>query len=417
VSRPDPVRRAPYADNPRLGVRGQRTRRRILDAALEGFAERGYHRCSIDTITGIAGCSRVSFYQYFESKEDLFRHLALEVTAELRESTKQLEPVTADAAGWEALGAWVDRYGDVYDQYRSVFHAFPAAVEADAMLAEDSFRTYQRTAHIRAAIVLNKAPARLDDVLYLLEAGLPRVLHDVSILRAAVPKAYDQAEVLAAFTDVAHRAVFGVVPGVNVRTARRRRLPRIDIGPVMADAFDDAGADGGPARAAVLDAARAVFVERGYHGTRVDDIAAAAGVSHGALYRYFKNKDEVALRLAADALRTVSTTLTKVPGDAAALPAWLRDYNRAQSDETAILRVWTDAALEDERLVTESAAVLDWGRRRMVHFLEQRDFGDPELESVVLLAFLDAFGSRPRSAIEIDAAAAVLKRGFLGQKR
>jgi AcrR family transcriptional regulator len=415
VSRPDPVRRAPYADNPRLGARGQRTRQRILDAALEGFAKRGYHRCSVDTIAAIAGCSRVSFYQYFESKEDLFRNLALAVTGELRASTKELEPVTGDADGWAALGAWVDRYGDIYERYRPVFHAFPAAVEADAMLAEDSFRTYQRTAHIRSSVVTDAPLKRLDDVLYLLEAGLPRVLHDLTILSAVAPQAYKPADVLAAFTDVAHRTLFGVVPRVNVRDGRGRRLPRIELGPAMTHAFGQRSqGDGGPARAAVLEAARTAFVERGYHGTRVDDIAEAAGLSHGALYRYFKNKDEVALRLAADAMTTISTTLTKIPDDVAALPGWLRDYNRVHSAETAVLRVWTDAALEDGELVAESAAVLDWGRRRMTHFLEQRGFGNADLESVVLLAFLDAFGNRARSRREVDAAADVLARGFLG---
>ena len=34
----DVVRRAPFADNPHVGARGQRTQQRILDAALEAFA-------------------------------------------------------------------------------------------------------------------------------------------------------------------------------------------------------------------------------------------------------------------------------------------------------------------------------------------------------------------------------------------
>lgn len=41
---------------------------------------------------------------------------------------------------------------------------------------------------------------------------------------------------------------------------------------------------------ALLDAAARVFAERGFEGTQTPDIAAAAGVSTGALYRYFKDK-------------------------------------------------------------------------------------------------------------------------------
>ena len=415
VSRAHPVRRAPYADNPRLGQRGQRTRQRLLDAALAGFAERGYHRCSIDTIAGIAGCSRVSFYQYFSSKEDLFRTLALTVSATLRASTRELEAVTADAAGWASLRAWAERYHDTYERYRPVFHAFPAAIESDATLAEDSLRTYRRTAHIRSSVSGKGLPSRLDDVLFLLEAALPRALHDLTILRAAAPKAHRPDDVLDAYTDVVHRTLFGANPAVNVHDSARR-APRLQLGPIMSAAFaDDSPSDGGPARTAILDAARTVFVERGYHATRVDDIAEAAGLSHGALYRYFKNKDEVALRLAAGAMRGVSATLTKIPpgDDRAALQRWLTAYNRAQVDEAAILRVWTDAALQDADLVVESAAVLDWGRRRMMRFLEPRRLGNPDVEAMVLLAFLDAFGRQERTANEVEAAALVLQRGFL----
>src|SRR5947209_14820378 len=43
-------------------------------------------------------------------------------------------------------------------------------------------------------------------------------------------------------------------------------------------------------RAAVLDAAARIFVERGFHDTKLDDVAEAAGVSKGAVYYYFSSK-------------------------------------------------------------------------------------------------------------------------------
>ena len=39
-------------------------------------------------------------------------------------------------------------------------------------------------------------------------------------------------------------------------------------------------------------AARAVFEERGFDGTRMGDIAAAAGVSHGTVYTWFPTKED-----------------------------------------------------------------------------------------------------------------------------
>src|SRR5262245_33517236 len=45
--------------------------------------------------------------------------------------------------------------------------------------------------------------------------------------------------------------------------------------------------------AELLSAALDLFVEKGYAGTRLDDVAARAGVSKGTLYLYFQNKEEL----------------------------------------------------------------------------------------------------------------------------
>lgn len=44
----------------------------------------------------------------------------------------------------------------------------------------------------------------------------------------------------------------------------------------------------------ILDAALEVFGERGVRGASVDDVAAAAGVTKGAVYYYFEHKDDLA---------------------------------------------------------------------------------------------------------------------------
>ena len=43
----------------------------------------------------------------------------------------------------------------------------------------------------------------------------------------------------------------------------------------------------------ILDAALTVFVEKGFAATKLDDVAVAAGISKGLLYRYFDNKAEL----------------------------------------------------------------------------------------------------------------------------
>jgi AcrR family transcriptional regulator len=53
-------------------------------------------------------------------------------------------------------------------------------------------------------------------------------------------------------------------------------------------------------RAAILQAARDVFIERGYARTRMSDIARRAGVAPGTLYLYFDSKEGLVQGLAED---------------------------------------------------------------------------------------------------------------------
>jgi AcrR family transcriptional regulator len=46
-------------------------------------------------------------------------------------------------------------------------------------------------------------------------------------------------------------------------------------------------------RRLILDAAVRVFARKGFHTSRVGDIAEEAGVAHGLLYHYFSSKEEV----------------------------------------------------------------------------------------------------------------------------
>lgn len=46
-------------------------------------------------------------------------------------------------------------------------------------------------------------------------------------------------------------------------------------------------------RAQLLEAAKRCFAAQGYHETKVDDIVREAGLSKGALYWYFKSKEEL----------------------------------------------------------------------------------------------------------------------------
>jgi AcrR family transcriptional regulator len=47
------------------------------------------------------------------------------------------------------------------------------------------------------------------------------------------------------------------------------------------------------ARRSIIESAAQVFAEKGYHKTKMDDIAEKLGVSKGAIYQYFKSKEQI----------------------------------------------------------------------------------------------------------------------------
>jgi AcrR family transcriptional regulator len=52
-------------------------------------------------------------------------------------------------------------------------------------------------------------------------------------------------------------------------------------------------------RTAILDAAQSTFGQRGYHGTSIDDVAHAAGISKALIYEHFASKRELHAELVA----------------------------------------------------------------------------------------------------------------------
>jgi AcrR family transcriptional regulator len=53
----------------------------------------------------------------------------------------------------------------------------------------------------------------------------------------------------------------------------------------------------------LMEAAHAVFVEKGYHGAKVVDIIKRAGCGHGTFYDYFKSKDDVLMAILSEMIR------------------------------------------------------------------------------------------------------------------
>jgi len=68
-------------------------------------------------------------------------------------------------------------------------------------------------------------------------------------------------------------------------------------------------------RQQILDAARTCFLRNGFHATSIQDVIAEAGLSVGAVYRYFPSKTELISAIADHVVGEVEATLSAVAAD------------------------------------------------------------------------------------------------------
>lgn len=63
---------------------------RVLEESLHEFAQHGYHQASVNRIVGRLGIAKGSLFQYFGSKEGLFRHLFARALEEIKAPLKAI---------------------------------------------------------------------------------------------------------------------------------------------------------------------------------------------------------------------------------------------------------------------------------------------------------------------------------------
>lgn len=72
------------------GRKGEESRKRLLKAAANEFAIRGFHETKVSKIVKRAGLTQPSFYLYFQSKEAIFEELIADFHSRVRKLTESL---------------------------------------------------------------------------------------------------------------------------------------------------------------------------------------------------------------------------------------------------------------------------------------------------------------------------------------
>lgn len=160
-------------------------------------------------------------------------------------------------------------------------------------------------------------------------------------------------------------------------------------------------------RLALLDAAARLFKQRGIDGVGVADISKEAGLTHGALYKHFADKQDLAAQAFAHSFRKgFDKTSHPKDGRAPTLATYLDSYlsRRVRDDPSAGCPVVT-AACDTGR---QSAAV---SQSYTAGFLELRDalqavMGDDEAQATLTVAALIGAMAISRGVAKTDRALA-----------
>ncbi|MCC7078185.1 MAG: TetR/AcrR family transcriptional regulator [Acidimicrobiia bacterium] len=179
----------------------------------------------------------------------------------------------------------------------------------------------------------------------------------------------------------------------------------------------------------LLDAGREVFERKGYRDTRVDDVAQAAGTSHGTFYLYFANKEELFEALAADVAEEMEALADELgPIDAGAtgyatLRDWLDRFAALYGHHAPIISVWqsNDAPRELLRLGRDVLGdLVEVLAKRVAESAASSDI-DPDTAAVAFVSLIERFTYlvtvrqlHLRRDTMLDTLARILHTGFFG---
>jgi AcrR family transcriptional regulator len=110
-----------------LRAQGRATVKRLLDAGMIEFEERGFHGVRVDDVVRRAGISHGTFYLYFANKEDLFKALLRDALHDMEVIAGDFPVVTRDEAGITVLRRWVRQFFDVYADHATVIRILSQA--------------------------------------------------------------------------------------------------------------------------------------------------------------------------------------------------------------------------------------------------------------------------------------------------
>jgi AcrR family transcriptional regulator len=310
-------------------TKADRTRERILDAAAEVFAARGYSGAGLRDIAAAANMRASSLYYHFASREDL-------VAEVLRAGQDLISDAVAERiAGLPAGASDLDRVSAMMSAHaESVAARGSYTAAAIRLLGTVPAEIHQRQ--------LSNARGYDDQWRTLLTAaqcsGRVRANVDPSAMRMfilgalnSIPDWYHAERGGLSGGDLATEFAAVFLDGVATRR-RPRRHATVSAGEPSPAALRPSR--GAATRARILESAAHAFREKGFHDTAFLDIAEAVGLQRESLYYHFTSREELADQLLHDAWKR---TTDLVRHSVEALPDGAAHLDRLATAMTAHL--------------------------------------------------------------------------------
>jgi AcrR family transcriptional regulator len=141
-------------------------------------------------------------------------------------------------------------------------------------------------------------------------------------------------------------------------------------------------------RSRIVEAGQAIFERDGFQQARIADISAAAGVSHGLFYHYFRSKEEL-FRVIADDVETRLLAIDYSDADSAPIDQFdrirlaNRSYIRAYKREAKIMAVIEEVSRYDDDVRRARLKRDDFLAARLeasIIRLQSRKLADPRVD-------------------------------------
>ena len=338
------VRRPPYGRNPVLAAAGIRARAEMIAAARELFATHGYQGTTVESIGEATGRSGAAVYQYFEGKAEIFGIFLREAGADLCSVGERFPVLTDDAEGRAQLADWIAELVAVVGRHHGTFLLW-AQVQFNepglAAVGRSNLDGFQSAVLRRLAMSPAHPPSPA-----MVAVGILSVVQWSYFLFVARYPELGLPRVERALAAVLHAYLFGP-PGPPVHwpvtAEERHQVPSLPLGDALG-LRRPVTARGVGTIHRILQATIDRYRELGYQGTSLTDVATTAGVSHGSVYTYWRDREAVFRTLAQDAVAAVELRVAALPGalhSPVDFDGWLDEWVSMLDQHGPVLFVWT----------------------------------------------------------------------------